>query len=1120
MQQNFGFDDPKRSGMRLDAIEVLNWGTFNKHVWSLDLGGENGLLTGDIGSGKSTLVDAITALLVPARKISFNKAAGAGARERDLRSYVLGYYKSQRSEGGLAARPVALRNHNALSVILGRFRNEQFDLEVTLAQVLWFREQQGQPSRLYIAAKGALTIKEHFTRFGQELKQLKKRLKKRDDTQVFDSFPPYGVAFRRLLGIKSEQALDLFHQTVSMKSVGDLTDFVRTHMLEPFHIEDRVRRMIAHFEDLDRAHEAVLKAKAQIEYLAPIIRNCDEHDRLSAQSAHLHACQGALGGFFADKKVMLLEKRIASYEEKRSRLLEKEKSAAALGDRQALERDAIKQDIARNGGDRLAGLGREIDSQKQVMGERRRRAEAYNGLARKLEFGETGSLESFLENARRVEREADMARQRRGDIDNELVELEVGLRKHKETHEALLAEIASLKKRRSNLPAHMLALREEICDALSISPDDLPFAGELLKVPREHRDWEGAAERLLHGFALSLLVSDDQYRRVSDWVNRTHLGRRLVYYRVRRNERAAPVRARPQTLAARLEIRSDTPFEDWLYREAHRRFDHVCCEDLEQFRREVKAITRTGQIKLKGGRHEKDDRRRIDDRTRYVLGWSNEKKIAALAREAQALERRMQPLGGRIATLQGQRSELEKRLSLLDRLGDYRDFEDVDWRSVAAFINDLTEQRRQIEEGSDQLGILQAQLEKLEREQAQTASRLREARDRISALNAKTEMAEGQLLAARELADAISPADRQALFPALESLQGEATDQRQPGVDNCDSLERQTRKWLEKQIAKLGSRIGKLTEKIVGAMRAYIDKWPQDALEADASIRAADEFRAMHKALRSDDLPRFQKRFKELLNENTIREVANFQARLRREKREISERLERINRSLKGIDYVEGRYIRLEANEAPDVEIRDFQQDLRACTENALSGSQDSGYSEEKFLQVRRIIERFRGREGKSELDRRWTAKVTDVRNWFVFSASERWREDDTEHEHYSDSGGKSGGQKEKLAYTILAASIAYQFGLEPDGAPSRAFHFVAIDEAFGRGSDESAKFGLELFKSLGLQLLIVTPLQKIHIIEPYVSCVGFVHNEGGARSVLRNMTIEEYQEEKMRHAG
>ena len=73
----------------------------------------------------------------------------------------------------------------------------------------------------------------------------------------------------------------------------------------------------------------------------------------------------------------------------------------------------------------------------------------------------------------------------------------------------------------------------------------------------------------------------------------------------------------------------------------------------------------------------------------------------------------------------------------------------------------------------------------------------------------------------------------------------------------------------------------------------------------------------------------------------------------------------------------------------------------------------------------------------------------------------------------------------------------------------------MVIDEAFGRGSDESAQYGLMLFERLNLQLLIVTPLQKIHIIEPYVSSVGFVHNEGGRESRIRNLTIDEYRVEK-----
>ena len=325
---------------------------------------------------------------------------------------------------------------------------------------------------------------------------------------------------------------------------------------------------------------------------------------------------------------------------------------------------------------------------------------------------------------------------------------------------------------------------------------------------------------------------------------------------------------------------------------------------------------------------------------------------------------------------------------------------------------------------------------------------------------------------------------------------------------------------LQGKIDGQDRRLREVGEQIVVAMGSYCNEFPLETQDVDAAIEAADEYRRMLATLQADDLPRFEARFKELLNENTIREVANFQSHLMQARETIRDRLTHINKSLTQIDYNPGRYIVLEARPTPDADIRDFQGELRACTDGALTGSGDAQYSEMKFLQVRRVIERFRGRDGQAEQDRRWTAKVTDVRNWFAFAASERWREDDKEHEHYSDSGGKSGGQKEKLAYTILAASLAYQFGLEWGAVRSRSFRFVVIDEAFGRGSDESAQYGLRLFAQLNLQLLIVTPLQKIHIIEPFVSSVGYVNNPDGSASLLRNLSIAEYRIEKAKAAA
>jgi len=294
-------------------------------------------------------------------------------------------------------------------------------------------------------------------------------------------------------------------------------------------------------------------------------------------------------------------------------------------------------------------------------------------------------------------------------------------------------------------------------------------------------------------------------------------------------------------------------------------------------------------------------------------------------------------------------------------------------------------------------------------------------------------------------------------------------------------------------------------------------RWPEATTEMDASVAARDEFRAFHDRVATDDLPRFEDEFKRQLNVNTIRELAQFNNWLRRESDEIHARVDRINDALGAIDYSPGRYIRLVTERTVNTDVRDFRSDLRAATDDTLSADDDH-YSDQRFVDVQRIIERFRGRDGHADADRAWTRRVTDVRNWFTFSASERDRDTDEEWEHYRDSDGKSGGQKEKLAYTILAASLAYQFGLEWGAEKSRAFRFAVIDEAFGRGSDVSTRYALDLFARLGLQLLIVTPLQKVHVIEPYVRAIGFVDNPSGSYSQLQTLTIEEFREHQTGH--
>jgi uncharacterized protein YPO0396 len=934
---------------------------------------------------------------------------------------------------------------------------------------------------------------------------------------LFDSFPPYSALSRRLLGGLSEHALELFLQTVSMKSVGNLTDFVRQHMLEPFDIAPRVAALIAHFDDLDRAHAAVLKAKQQVALLTPLVADCDQHAAVLAAADELRACRDGLRAYFSRLKLDLIDQRLTHLNEDLARDNAKVAKLEDQREQQRLQERDLRQALATNGGDRLATLTREIHQHQQEVTRRRANATRYDELRRALGLLQVASTEDLVAQQQTCTQMEATETARSDEVQNLLTERSVELSEGRRAYAVLTNEITSLKARRSNIDAQAVRMRADLCAALGLDEDSMPFAGELLEVRDDQRDWEGAVERLLHNFALSLLVPDGFYTLVAQWVDQTHLKGRLVYFRVRLDVRAQAPSLQADSLVRKLIVKPDSPFYAWLDRELSQRFDVACCATQEQFRREVRAITRAGQIKSGGERHEKDDRHRLDDRSRYVLGWSNAAKLAALDAKRKVLEAQLAQVGFQIAQGQQQLGESQNRLATLAKLVEYRDYRELDWATPAAEAAALDNERRQIEAASDLLQTLTAQLKALEQTQLQSESKSREQRDK----RAKTEQKISDVQALQnQTQEMLAAATQGEGGPRLDHWRDQILGKQTVTLESCDNRQQDMRETLQKLIDTEEREGRGLVEKIVDAMRNFRHRFPLATQEADASVAAAGEFRGLLKQLTVDDLPRFEAKFKELLNQNTINQVAQFSAQLAKERETIKERLALINQSLTQIDYNPGRFIELQAQVTPDPEVRDFQSELRHCLDGAISGSaasDDSQYSEAKFLQVKAIIERLRGREGQTEQDRRWSTKVTDVRNWFVFAASERWREDGREHEHYSDSGGKSGGQKEKLAYTILAASLAYQFGLVWGETRSKAFRFVVIDEAFGRGSDESAQYGLQLFAQLNLQLLIVTPLQKIHIIEPFVSSVGFVHNDEGCDSKLRNLTIEEYQAEKVR---
>ena len=1103
--------EAKRRGFRLTNFELYNWGTFDRQVVRLAMDGNNALLTGDIGSGKSTLVDALTTLLVPPRQIVYNKAAGAQSRERTLYSYVAGAYSAEKDEALGQLKAKTLRDHNHFTVLVGRFRNEGLLESVTLALFLYLRPGSRAPERFYVVTHDVLGIEEDFIPPFKDIRALKKRLKSKG-CDLFDSYRDYFTYIRRLLGIRGEQAMTLFYQTVSMKSVGNLTDFVREHMLEPKPIEKSVDELIASFSELKRAHDMVLEAKEEIAMLEPVCERIGKYGLKQGELLEAKRLLDLLGAWFAGRAQAIYAEKLAAETIEAAKLESRLKRVGDEVERLFAKESTLRLDIERSGGGRIAEIEKELQIDGERLESRRKEHRRYTKLLNTLGYKVVSNEHAFLTQQRKLGDEMADVESQKDKIEVALFGDRAAMARHEERARELERELLFLKAKKSNIPSRNAAIRELLCGALGLKESQLPFAGELLKPLSE--PFRGAIERVLRNFALSLLVDIRYYEAVSEYVESRDLKGKLVYLRIDTDYDYEPLIFEDTTmLYGQMKVKADTPFYDYLHHRLYHDFGYRLCEDLSCFRRHKKALTASGQIRQSASRHEKDDRFAIDDRRRWVLGWENREKIAMLEADLRMEREKIEYLKERTEKAKEKLHALQVRRDTLRDLLRYESFETIDFYTPSRRIEALKEEKQKLRESSDLLRALEAQLQETLAARKVNQKEMSDLQQRLGAAHLKIE----QLQERQNTATLRYEQFKEELEAESERIEAFVEEEGfgRLNLANLNASERRAQELLKKRIETTKDRLRELRLKIESGMKDYLLRFPRQARELDVSIDAASAYNERYDRLRSDNLPKFEKKFKALFKEGTITQVLRLSAELDIARQEITQKIGMINNALKLIEYSPDTYIELLAEANKDSEIGAFRSELKMMTTGATDREDESGFSEEKFEMIKGLIERFTGRKGFADIDAKWRKKVIDIRNWYTFGAVERYMSDGAVKEYYADSAGKSGGQKEKLAYTVLASALAYQFGLIDTNVKSRTFRFAMIDEAFGRGSDTSARYALELFKKLDLQLLVVTPKQKIHVIEPYVKSIHFVYNKEGKESQLLSLDIETYKKKK-----
>jgi len=330
-------------------------------------------------------------------------------------------------------------------------------------------------------------------------------------------------------------------------------------------------------------------------------------------------------------------------------------------------------------------------------------------------------------------------------------------------------------------------------------------------------------------------------------------------------------------------------------------------------------------------------------------------------------------------------------------------------------------------------------------------------------------------------------------------------------LDNSDQLCTLAIQRLQGRINNEQGRVNTAVEAMLAAMNAFVVQFPEFRQTLEPGRAYADSFLAALQRIEHEDLPRHRERFEHYLNENLVGDLLMLSRRLDEHQEAIEERIAEINGALRRIDYADDTYVQLRLVNRPSPEVAEFRRGLRACFEHGIAPGPDERLV--IFERVRRLLEGF-------QRDPDGTQRVTDVRGWFVAGVRELRRADDEEVNYYTASTGKSGGQKAKLAFTILASALSAQYGLSTAAEDAANFRLVVIDEAFSRTDESNSTRAMELFERLGFQLLIVGPFDaKAKLAVPFVQTVHLASNPGGNSSKLLALSREQVESVPRREA-
>jgi len=1094
---------------RAALLQLVNWGGFDG-LTTVPLRGDATMISGASGAGKSTILDAYTALMMPS-DTKFNGASNdavagraRGVGQRNLLSYLRGAVDVV--DDPRTGRPVEKllrgRGSDTWGAIAMTFVNDQGGRFTVLRTYYVPRRatRSGDVQMQLATHEGALAldalevaVPERF--HANTLKKLFPGIR------VHRTYAEFAAVLHARLGIGANgdgaKALRLLARIQAGNQVRSVDELYKEMVLERPATYAAADRAIEHFDDLDTAHSAMRTEEQKLELLEPIDDLHRRREAAARRLAELDSYGVTLPGdtplrlWLLRTHLRLIETAVAANRHDRSAVAD-ELTAAASAERALLaDLESAKESHRAAGGSTLQALALSLEQELVVREDRlARRAvlqerllpliEATDAHAPDLEAA-LASAEAFAvlqlharqwlagwqRDQESLRGERDRALQRQFPLSQRQAELR--------------RERASLESRAGRVPVRMHELRAEVAAASGAPVEELPFVAELIDVAPDQGRWRTAVETVLGASARVMLVPLDRLEDFSAAIDGLRLRGRLVFEGAELDlpELGA---SDPDRVAGKL-VFADSPFRGWVQAHlADPARNALCVETAEELGGPGFRVTLAGQTRNgRRGAHGRGE-------ARNIIGFSNAEAIAELDAELASVEEQLDALAAEVAETDRRARVLEHQRASYDAVATAR-FDDVDVDGSDRRVAELESRRAEILASDDQLQALQGQIEDL-------AARLedsRRARYAVEQRQRELNAAHAELVDSEDLISdrlrAMEDAGRTTLTAEQEEALAADFAAAAAPADPAD-LERFTEtsqrlaERLRAAVADAETEIARAEEDLAQIFRVYKFHWdsPNLGLGADSY----PDYARILEEIRGTGLAERRAEWRRRLTEWSGQDLVPLLGAMASSIEEIEDRLEPINAILRRLEFgASGDRLRIRLRRLSPAHVQAFLKDLRALSAGtpAELGEEDL---DRRFLELSRFMQQLRKPSqvgevaGSSDRDR-----LLDVRRHVEVSAERYDHLTGELRATYRTLGEKSGGESQELVAFIVGAALRFRLGDEMRSRPR--FAPVFLDEGFVKADSEFAGRAVQAWRGLGFQLIVGVPLDKVTGLEPHM---------------------------------